>query len=140
MISFDVPLKTVSALNRREHWAARSKRVKRERTLTALAGAKAKRLVKPVFLVRLIRVSPRELDDDNVRGALKGVRDQVATMLRLDDASPLVRWEYEQAPGEPGVLVELSDLFCRACGCTEERACPGGCAWAAPFLCTRCAP
>jgi len=29
---------------------------------------------------------------------------------------------------------------CRVCGCTEERACPGGCAWAdaTETLCTRC--
>lgn len=27
---------------------------------------------------------------------------------------------------------------CRVCGCTEMRACPGGCSWAAPNLCSRC--
>jgi len=31
---------------------------------------------------------------------------------------------------------------CRKCGCTEEKACPGGCGWAdeTKTLCTRCAP
>lgn len=31
---------------------------------------------------------------------------------------------------------------CRVCGCTDARACPGGCAWAdaAHTLCTSCAP
>lgn len=35
---------------------------------------------------------------------------------------------------------------CFVCGCTEDRACPGGCAWAKPpigaggrDICTRCA-
>lgn len=28
---------------------------------------------------------------------------------------------------------------CRACGCTDERACPGGCGWFEPDLCTNCA-
>jgi hypothetical protein len=31
---------------------------------------------------------------------------------------------------------------CRVCGCTQDNACPGGCAWMAedPGLCTACAP
>lgn len=29
--------------------------------------------------------------------------------------------------------------FCRVCGCTDERACPGGCIWAESNLCSRCA-
>lgn len=39
-----------------------------------------------------------------------------------------------------------SDLFgagdepaCRVCACTEDAACPGGCAWAEEDLCTACA-
>ena len=27
---------------------------------------------------------------------------------------------------------------CRFCGCTDARACPGGCAWVEPDLCTAC--
>jgi hypothetical protein len=27
---------------------------------------------------------------------------------------------------------------CRVCGCTEERACPGGCTWVRPDLCSAC--
>lgn len=27
---------------------------------------------------------------------------------------------------------------CRLCGCTDERACPGGCAWAFDDVCTSC--
>jgi hypothetical protein len=27
---------------------------------------------------------------------------------------------------------------CASCGCTDERACPGGCVWATPTLCSRC--
>jgi hypothetical protein len=31
-------------------------------------------------------------------------------------------------------------LACRTCGCTDDNACPGGCAWYSrrPPLCTRC--
>ncbi len=27
---------------------------------------------------------------------------------------------------------------CRTCGCTDDRACPGGCYWVEPGLCSRC--
>lgn len=27
---------------------------------------------------------------------------------------------------------------CRACGCTEDYACPGGCSWVDPTLCSAC--
>ena len=29
---------------------------------------------------------------------------------------------------------------CRVCGCTQMRACPGGCWWVDMDLCSRCAP
>lgn len=27
---------------------------------------------------------------------------------------------------------------CRVCGCTDDRACPGGCSWVEPDLCSAC--
>lgn len=36
--------------------------------------------------------------------------------------------------------VELADESgCRECGCSESLACPQGCGWAQPDLCTVCA-
>lgn len=29
---------------------------------------------------------------------------------------------------------------CMGCGCTDERACPGGYSWAAPNVCSACLP
>lgn len=31
------------------------------------------------------------------------------------------------------------DGVCRECGCTDDRACPGGCWWVEPDLCSACA-
>ncbi|HWA39819.1 MAG TPA: hypothetical protein VG873_18345 [Burkholderiales bacterium] len=28
---------------------------------------------------------------------------------------------------------------CEICGCTDDCACPGGCSWVAPGLCSSCA-
>ena len=32
----------------------------------------------------------------------------------------------------------ISDTTCRICGCTDVRACPGGCFWVEPDLCSKC--
>jgi hypothetical protein len=48
------------------------------------------------LVVTLTRLSPGELDDDNLRPALKSVRDGVADALDVDDRDKRVRWEYYQ--------------------------------------------
>jgi len=49
--------------------------------------------------VLMTRIAPRKLDDDNLRGAFKAVRDQVAAWLGVDDADPRVTWAYAQERG-----------------------------------------
>lgn len=34
----------------------------------------------------------------------------------------------------------MSVRRCRHCGCTERRACPGGCWWVGPDECSACRP
>lgn len=90
-ISITLPVRAVSTLNMREHWAARAKRAKAHRRAT-LAVPKM-----PVpCVVTLVRLGKRMLDDDNLLGALKHVRDGVADRLGVDDADPRVTWEYGQ--------------------------------------------
>lgn len=37
-------------------------------------------------------------------------------------------------------MAQLKHLrFCRSCGCTDDTACIGGCAWVADGLCSACA-
>ena len=36
-------------------------------------------------------------------------------------------------------MTPADEQKCRACGCTQERACPGGCYWVEPDLCSTCA-
>jgi hypothetical protein len=37
-------------------------------------------------------------------------------------------------------MIEIADDgVCRMCGCTARRGCEGGCIWATPDLCSRCA-
>ncbi|NNB91291.1 hypothetical protein [Corallococcus exiguus] len=106
-IRFEVPVETVNTSNRREHHMQRHRRAKGQRDATHLLwpGWSGPALL----VVRLTRVSPGALDSgDNLPISMKSIRDEVARQLRLDDASPLVRWVYAQSQGAPSVLVELS--------------------------------
>jgi hypothetical protein len=104
-------LYTRSEANAHEHWRKRQKRAKEQRGLTALFCRTS--LAKPPIpcTVRLTRVAPRALDDDNLAGALKHVRDGVADWLGVNDRrSDLVRYEYAQSRGQPreyAVMVEV---------------------------------
>ena len=94
----DIPIRTVSEANGREHWAVKAKRVKLHRNTAHRVAAMALKGEKPLpCVVTLTRVSPRELDDDNLRSALKATRDGIADWLGVDDRDPRIRWEYGQA-------------------------------------------
>lgn len=82
----EIPLKTVSALNAREHSMARHRRVSKEREATAWALAGKKRPALPCQ-VTLTRVGPtRGLDSfDNLPSALKGCVDQIAEWIGVND-------------------------------------------------------
>jgi len=88
-------------LNSREHHMVRSRRVKREHEVVALAllaGARKFRNKPPAgeFLVSIMRHSSRLLDSDNCTGSLKGVRDAVAKFLGVNDGDRRITWRAGQ--------------------------------------------
>jgi hypothetical protein len=103
-----VPLRTVPGLNVREHFAVRAKRVRKERHATAWVLRSVQRPAVPCSVI-LTRLAPSSgVDDDNLVGALKGVRDEVAAWLGVDDRRrDQVRYRYAQARGEWGVRIEF---------------------------------
>jgi len=104
-----IPIRTVSALNAREHWRARSRRVKAERYATYWAIATQRKPELPCT-VRMTRVGPTNgLDEgDNLNSAFKGCRDQIAEWLGINDRDPRVKWECAQRRAkEWGVEVEF---------------------------------
>jgi hypothetical protein len=88
----------VSETNVREHHMARHRRRAHQRATTRLLLLQLERPAGSVE-VRLIRVAPRRLDDDNLRGALKAIRDGVADWLGVDDGGDAVSWHYAQERG-----------------------------------------
>lgn len=72
-------------------------------------------------VVLLSRISPRPLDDDdNLRGALKAVRDGVADALGIDDRDARVTWEHAQRRGAP--KTHQVEIVIRARECGEKGA------------------
>ena len=104
-----IPIRTGRGLNSREAWQSRARRVKAERK----AVAWLLRCEKPVppCTVRLTRCAPSAgVDDDNLSGALKGVRDQVAEWLGVDDRdTSRVRYVYAQCRAPWGVRIEFGE-------------------------------
>jgi hypothetical protein len=115
-LEFTVPVKATFTLNSREHWSARARKRKAERRSVGLAYRNAFirtpsfTLSGPswkTYVVTLTRIGPRKLDSDNVQGALKAIRDEVAAQLGIDDGDPRITWKYEQAKGEYAVRVVI---------------------------------
>ena len=102
-----VPLRTVSGMNAREHHMARARRVKGERLLVAWHLASVKKPSVPL-VVTLTRIAPSNgLDDDNLAGALKACRDEIAEWIGVNDRDrKTARYEYEQERGPWGVRIE----------------------------------
>jgi hypothetical protein len=109
MIDVTFPMRTVSEANRRGHWSKHSGRTKGQREAAGLVvQAESQKLYQRrsstlmsvgaqwPMKVTLARLAPRDLDDDNLRGALKAVRDGVADALGIDDRDPRVTWLYAQ--------------------------------------------
>ena len=105
----------VSKANRRDHWAAVGRR---ERGYVSQLDAATRRVtvadwVFPVT-VTFHRVGVRLLDDDNLSGAYKKLRDAVAKWLGVDDGDTArVRWAYTQVAarrGHLGTLITIKEV------------------------------
>lgn len=111
MIAFTVPVRTVSEANAHQHWRERQRRAKEHRHtaswMARAALAKAVSIVWPAK-VTMTRVSPRELDDDNLAGALKHVRDGIADALGMNDRDPRIHWAVAQRQDSGGYSVEVT--------------------------------
>jgi hypothetical protein len=108
------PMRTESEINRPsgEHWSRRRKRIMAQHNEVSVEWRRASggKSVRLPCVVKLTRHGAKELDDDNLRSALKATRDEVAKLLGVDDSpSSPVRFEYaQQAPEKWAVSIEVT--------------------------------
>ena len=99
MITIEAPIKVISEANQRNHWAERKRRFDGQRIELNYywkQSLKGRRVSLPC-VVRLTRIGPKALDTDNLAGAFKAVRDQIAKEIGIDDgAVKQIRFEYAQ--------------------------------------------
>ena len=116
MITFEIPIRTVSEANTREHWAAKAKRAKMQRCVARLLMLSnmtpeiSHRLIrcKEPLMIRITQIGKRKLDSDNLARSQKAVRDGIAEAIGIDDGSELLEWEYSQEIGKQySVKVEI---------------------------------
>jgi hypothetical protein len=108
-----VPLRTGRGMNERLHHMERHRRNKAEQEAVLWMLGNKPRPELPCTCT-LTRMSPANatgvwqgLDDDNLRGSLKAVRDAAAKWVGVDDADPRVRYAYEQRCGEWHVMIRF---------------------------------
>ena len=107
------PVRLMPLANLREHWAIRSDRAKRHRTMAKLLASTM--LVRPALpcIVTITRLAPRELDSDGLVSSAKNLRDGLADWLGIDDRDPRVEWVVKQEKAGVrtyGVRVEVKEV------------------------------
>jgi hypothetical protein len=78
---------------------------------------------------------------DELAGRLRALAVE-ASASHLDDEAALLARAAEELQRSGIVLLDQPPAGperCSECGCTEEAACPGGCYWVEPGLCSACA-
>lgn len=91
-----IDAQVVSEANRSQHWSKKQGRKKSQQLAVARAfGFELSGVGKPKR-VKLVLLTEKPLDSDNLRSALKAERDQVAKMCGFDDREDV--WAYDQRP------------------------------------------
>jgi hypothetical protein len=86
-----------SRANARGHWRVLAEKARAQRVLGASLAAQLDDLLQPPFRVTFTRIAPRMLDDDNLAGAFKSVRDGFAAFFTVDDGPDgPISWSYAQ--------------------------------------------
>lgn len=133
-VEFVVPIRTVSELNVRESHFTRSSRAKKQKQGAWILCYVLQRVpwcgpapklarnrnlkgalapygsIRVPLTITLTRIAPGRLDDDNLRGSQKHIRDGIADALDVDDRTHLITWCYAERRGGPqeyGVHVRI---------------------------------
>lgn len=104
--SWNLPIKTISEANCVEHWTKRAKRHKLQKNWIKAAFQSEEIVFPQIVHIKMIRISPRFLDDDNLVSAFKHIRDAIASQLRPNkapgqaDNDKDITWQYAQEKGK----------------------------------------
>lgn len=114
-------IKTISEVTN-EHWAVKSKRHKTQKNYLKIwwLSNELDKKIKIPCTIKFTRVSPRELDYDNLPSSFKYIRDAIADFIfpgkmpGQADSNKNLSWEYYQEKGNPkeyAIKIEISTFF-----------------------------
>jgi hypothetical protein len=110
-----VPVRIVSEANVRGHWSTKAKRVKLHRNT---AYAMARSVINPSAIdvsaklrVLMTRYALQRMDNDNLAGGFKAVRDGIADAFGIDDGSDRWNWQYGQESAKRGVYAARVQIW-----------------------------
>jgi hypothetical protein len=129
MICWEIPLKTISESNTREHWHKAALRHRQQQFFVrALFNAEIRPMPMPC-VITLTRIGPRALDShDALPGSFKWIVDEIGAQLFPEkvvkyqgktkgklvknkghaDSDPRVTWKYAQEKGKiQGIRIEI---------------------------------
>jgi hypothetical protein len=101
-VDWTLPIKLESEFNVCEHWTKKHKRHKMQKKWINEMWVLLKPHVELPCTVKLVRLSPRKFDFDNLVGAFKWIRDAVSDKLipgkkpGMADSDERITWEYAQ--------------------------------------------
>ena len=108
-----ITIRTVSEANSSDPWFVKAKRHAKQKRLVYLL-VPSMPLINQKATVKLTRLSPRQLDEDNLLMCLKYFRDAIAERLvpglapGRADSDKRITWDYDQQPSKSyGVKVEI---------------------------------
>lgn len=113
----EVPIKTVSESNCSEHWTKKSKRHKQQKFFVQLALKEQVKKITLPCMIKVVRLSSRLLDYDNLVSSQKWVIDSICDLLipglkpgRADgDTRISVCYDQEKSKSN-GVRIEIDSL------------------------------
>lgn len=103
--TFELPLTLKVDQNSREHHMVKARKTKAERSAIALCFPRSLKGVaeEGQWRVIMLRISPRELDSDNLVGRFKGVRDEIAKQMGINDRDKRISFECAWMKAQTGV-------------------------------------
>lgn len=127
-ITWEEDIPTVSEANSCEHWGAKHERHIEQQFLIRMSFERHVKNLKLPCCVTIIRLSPRELDDDNLPMSVKSIRDEIAQCIFPEtrgiyftrsgrikskkghgDRDQRVKWQYGQEKrAKQGIRIEVS--------------------------------
>lgn len=110
-LAVELEVRTASESNERGFFKALGRKKRQDQALVDVLTEEL--VTQPIpagpWCVRFTRLAPSRLDDDNLAGAFKRLRDMLALVIGIDDGAPAIAFcvAQERRKGPQGVRVEV---------------------------------